>query len=56
MAFAVVAIMVWSQATSVRMARRYGHIGASAQREAMQRLDAPQPPAQESPTADKSVH
>ena len=55
-AFAVVAtIMGWSPATSVRMAKRYGHIGASPQREAMQRLDAPQP-TQAAPAADKSVH
>jgi hypothetical protein len=39
-AFAVVAaIMGWSAATSVRMAKRYGHIGASPQREAMKLLD-----------------
>jgi len=39
-AFAVVAtIMGWSPATSVRMAKRYGHIGASAQRDAMKKLD-----------------
>jgi integrase len=39
--FAVVAtIMGWSPATSVRMAKRYGHIGPSAQREAMALLDA----------------
>jgi integrase len=39
-AFAVVAdIMGWSAATSVRMAKRYGHIGASAKRDAMKRLD-----------------
>lgn len=41
MAFAVVAtVMGWSAATSVRMAKRYGHIGASAQREAMRLLDS----------------
>jgi hypothetical protein len=40
-AFAVVAsIMGWSAATSVRMAKRYGHIGASPQRDAMKLLDA----------------
>ena len=38
--FAVVAtILGWSPATSVRMAKRYGHIGPSAQREAMAQLD-----------------
>ena len=40
-AFAVVAtIMGWSAATSVRMAKRYGHIGQSFQRDAMKLLDA----------------
>jgi integrase len=40
-AFAVVAsIMGWSPATAVRMAKRYGHIGLSAQRQAMAALDA----------------
>jgi integrase len=40
-AFAVVAtVLGWSPATSVRMAKRYGHIGPSAQREAMARLDS----------------
>jgi len=40
--FAVVAdIMGWSAATSVRMAKRYGHIGESARRQAMAALDAP---------------
>jgi len=40
--FAVVAaIMGWSAGTSVRMAKRYGHIGPSAQRQAMATLDAP---------------
>jgi integrase len=39
-AFGVVAtIMGWSPATSARMARRYGHIGPSAQRDAMALLD-----------------
>jgi len=40
--FAVVAtIMGWSPGTSVRMAKRYGHIGESAQRQAMASLDVP---------------
>lgn len=40
-AFAVVAtIMGWSPATSVRMAKRYGHIGASVQRHALKTLDS----------------
>jgi integrase len=48
-AFAVVAsIMGWSPATSVRMAKRYGHIGPSAQREAMARLDGADKTDQES--------
>jgi integrase len=56
-AFAVVAtIMGWSPATSVRMAKRYGHIGASPQRDAMRRLDAPHQPTQEAPAADRNVH
>jgi integrase len=39
--FAVVAtIMGWSPGTSVRMAKRYGHIGQSIQRAAMATLDA----------------
>jgi integrase len=39
--FAVVAsIMGWSAGTSVRMAKRYGHIGPSAQRQALAALDA----------------
>ena len=43
--FAVVAdIMGWSAATAVRMARRYGHIGESARRSAMDALDVPQSP------------
>ena len=42
--------MGWSPATSLRMVKRYGHIGASAQREALAKLDdesavAEQPPA-----------
>ena len=37
--FSVVAtIMGWSPSTTVRMARRYGHIGQSAQREAVNAL------------------
>jgi hypothetical protein len=38
--FSVVAtVMGWSPSTSVRMARRYGHLGESAQREAVQALN-----------------
>jgi integrase len=44
--FAVVAaILGWSAATSVRMAKRYGHIGASPQRDAMKLLDGERAPA-----------
>jgi hypothetical protein len=40
--FAVVAeIMGWSAATAVRMAKRYGHIGESARRQAMAALETP---------------
>jgi integrase len=39
-AFSVVGtIMGWSASTTVRMARRYGHIGQAAQRQAMDALD-----------------
>ena len=38
--FSVVAtIMGWSPSTAVRMARRYGHIGHAAQREAVKALN-----------------
>ena len=44
--FAVVAgIMGWSPATAVRMAKRYGHIGESVRRQAMESLDVPAPAA-----------
>lgn len=35
----VAAIMGWSPATTVRMAKRYGHIGQVAQRQAVELLD-----------------
>src|SRR5262249_8629331 len=35
----VAAIMGWSAGTSMRMAKRYSHIGQSAQREALALLD-----------------
>ena len=35
----VASILGWSAATTVRMAKRYGHIGQSAQREAVRVLD-----------------
>ena len=42
--FAVVAeIMGWSPATSVRMAKRYGHIGDSVRRQAMTALETRKP-------------
>jgi hypothetical protein len=38
--FSVVAtIMGWSPSTTVRMAKRYGHIGQAAQREAVKGLN-----------------
>jgi integrase len=53
--FGVVAtIMGWSPATSVRMAKRYGHIGRSAQREALARLDDA-PRSAEAPEAGKAA-
>ena len=56
-AFAVVAtIMGWSPATSVRMAKRYGHIGQSPQREAMRRLDPPTTTQDDGAVSDKPVH
>ena len=36
----VAAILGWSAATTVRMAKRYGHIGQLAQRQAVKLLDA----------------
>lgn len=50
--FAVVAeIMGWSAATTVRMAKRYGHIGDSVRRRAMAALDEVNtPPADDEPT------
>ena len=39
----VAAILGWSSATTVRMAKRYGHIGQVAQRQAVALLDV-QPP------------
>jgi integrase len=39
--FSVVAtVMGWSPSTTVRMSRRYGHIGQSSQRQAVNALDA----------------
>jgi integrase len=44
--FSVVAtIMGWSPSTAVRMARRYGHIGQAAQREAVKALNGAGPEA-----------
>jgi hypothetical protein len=51
--FAVVAeIMGWTAATSVRMAKRYGHIGESVRRQAMNALEAH--PASQAPHSDES--
>lgn len=54
--FAVVAeIMGWSPATSVRMAKRYGHIGDSVRRQAMTALDTRKPTANTDSTDDTEV-
>jgi len=37
--------MGWSPATTVRMAKRYGHIGQSALRKAVEAISAPAPSA-----------
>lgn len=39
----VASVLGWSTATTVRMARRYGHIGQVAQRQAVEVLDHPAP-------------
>jgi hypothetical protein len=40
--FSVVSeIMGWSASTAVRMAKRYGHIGQSARRDAVDKLASP---------------
>ena len=50
----VAAILGWSAATTVRMAKRYGHIGQVAQRQAVERLDAkPKKTAEEKSRADR---
>jgi hypothetical protein len=41
----VATIMGWSPSTAVRMARRYGHIGQAAQREAVKALNGAGPEA-----------
>jgi integrase len=41
----VAAILGWSSATTVRMAKRYGHIGELAQRQAVGLLDVPVKPS-----------
>ena len=54
--FAVVAtIMGWSAATSVRMSKRYGHIGQSPQRAAMALLDNSTAIADEKPEGTTTV-
>jgi len=53
--FAVVAeIMGWSPATSVRMAKRYGHIGDSVRRQAMTALDT-RKPTKSAETTDSTI-
>jgi len=43
-AFATVAVVLgWSAGTAMKMAKRYGHIGRSAQRQAMALLDSAAP-------------
>ncbi len=50
----VAAILGWSAATTVRMAKRYGHIGQVAQRQAVELLDAkPKKTAEEKSRADR---
>ena len=38
-------LMGWSPATTVRMAKRYGHIGQSALRKAVEAISTPAPSA-----------
>jgi integrase len=46
----VASILGWSAATTVRMAKRYGHIGQVAQRQAVDALmPPPQPPPKDDP-------
>ncbi len=42
-------IMGWSTATTVRMAKRYGHIGHAALRSAVESISGPKPEKQEQP-------
>jgi hypothetical protein len=50
----VASILGWSPATTVRMAKRYGHIGHAAQREAVRLLDAkPKRPPKKTKRADR---
>jgi hypothetical protein len=44
----VASILGWSPATTVRMAKRYGHIGQIAQRQAVAVLDAKPKPKKRS--------
>ena len=54
----VASIMGWSAATTVRMAKRYGHIGQVAQRQAVHILDKLNAPGQkidwEGPTEEEN--
>jgi integrase len=52
-------IMGWSASTTAKMAKRYGHIGADAQRAALDALTAPQTPKRDTTTstaADGASH
>jgi integrase len=50
----VATLMGWSDSTAVRMARRYGHIGHDAKRDAMLKLDVVRPPKSEEQEAATS--
>lgn len=47
---ALATIMGWSPATAMRMVKRYGHIGKSIQRDAVELLDPASEPQAETPT------
>jgi hypothetical protein len=49
----VARIMGWSTATTVRMAKRYGHIGHAALRSAVESISAPKPAKESSKTEER---
>jgi hypothetical protein len=54
----VASILGWSPATTVRMAKRYGHLGHVAQRQAaalLERLAVPSKPTSDAATDDANV-